>query len=146
MVLATRALEARKLKDRVRNLWGALIVSVMLIAGVFCYHEWWDPSRAGPQDNEVMVNGTDVQVFLLYDQPDGSQTHEYQPINSDIANITRMLCILARWPLVPNMATADGYLAILCTRSLESRSRIHLTARFGLDERSKIGKLAESGA
>jgi hypothetical protein len=84
MVLATRALEARKLKDRVRNLWGALIVSVMLIAGVFCYHEWWDPSRAGPQDNEVMVNGTDVQVFLPYDQPDGSQTYEYQPINSDM--------------------------------------------------------------
>jgi hypothetical protein len=82
--LATRALEARELKDRVRNLWAALAVSVVLLAGAFCYHEWWDPSGASPLDNQVMVNGTDVQTVQPYDQPNGSQTYEYPPIYSDM--------------------------------------------------------------
>jgi hypothetical protein len=82
--LTTRALEARKPKKRVINLWAALITSVILLVGVFCYHEWWDPSQAGPQNNQVMVNGGDVQVFPQYDQPDGSQTYEYPPLNSDM--------------------------------------------------------------
>lgn len=83
--LATRALEVRKVNDRVRSLWAALAATVVLFAGAFCYHEWWDPSRANvsPLDNQVMVNGTDAQVFLPYDQPDGSQTYEYPPLNSD---------------------------------------------------------------
>jgi len=68
----------------VRNLWAALAAAVVLLAGVFCYHEWWEPSRASPLDNQVMVNGTDVQIFWPYDEPDGKKTHEYPPINSDM--------------------------------------------------------------
>ena len=82
--LATRALEVRKLKDRVHSLWAALVVSITLLAGVFCYHEWWEPVRPSPLDNQVMVNGTDVQVFKPFDQPDGSQTYEYPPLYSDM--------------------------------------------------------------
>lgn len=81
--LATRALEARKSEDSARNLWAALIAFAIMLAGIFCYHEWWDSSHFRPQNSQVMVNGTDAQVFLQYDQPDGSQTYEYPSINSD---------------------------------------------------------------
>lgn len=71
-------------KGRQRYLWGALAVMIVLLLGTFCYYEWWGPGRAGPSGNQVMVNGTDVQVFLPYDQPDGTQTHEYPVVNSDM--------------------------------------------------------------
>lgn len=84
--LATRALQARKLKDRSRSLWQALAVAVVLLVGIFSYHEWWDPSNsahANPNGFQVMINGSDIQIFPVYDQPGGSQTYEYPPLNSD---------------------------------------------------------------
>lgn len=85
--LATRALQERKLKDRLRNLWGALGAAIVLLAGIFCYHEWWDPSNptnASPNGYQVIVNGSDVQVFSPYNQPGGSQTYEYPVLNSNM--------------------------------------------------------------
>jgi hypothetical protein len=131
-----------KLKDRVRNLWAALIVSVMLIAGVFCYHEWWDLSRAGPQDNEVMVNGTDVQLFLPYDQPDGSQRYEYQPINSDMPILLACYVSLPDGLCTKYMATANGYLAILDFSSSQ-RLILYLTKPEG--DKNMPGKRWPSG-
>jgi hypothetical protein len=81
--LVTRALAAEEPKDREWSLWAALIVVVLIPVGAFCYHEWWDPSRTSPSSNEVMVKGTDLQVFVPYDEPGGSQSYEYSVINSD---------------------------------------------------------------
>jgi hypothetical protein len=84
--LATRALQVRKLKDRINNLWQALAVALVLLLGIFSYHEWWDPANhqsANSNGYRVMVHGSDTQVLPVYDQPGGSQTYEYPPLNSD---------------------------------------------------------------
>lgn len=71
-------------KGRQRYLWGALAVMIALLLGIFCYHEWRGAGMAGQSGNQVMVNGSDVQVFPPYDQPDGAQTYEYPVVNSDM--------------------------------------------------------------
>jgi hypothetical protein len=84
--LVTGAVQASKPKERERNLWGTVAVMVVLVGLIFGYHEWWDPAnQANVNTNgyQVMVNGGDVQVLLVYDKPGGSQTYEYPPLNSD---------------------------------------------------------------
>lgn len=84
--LATSALQEHKMKDRSRRLWQSLTIAVALLIGVFCYHEWWDPLKStngSPDGYQVMVNGTDIQTFSVYDQPGGLQTYEYPMLNSD---------------------------------------------------------------
>jgi hypothetical protein len=80
--IQTAATAARP-KGRQRYLWGALAVIIVVLLGTFCYHEWWSPTTAIQSGSQVMVNGTDVQVFPPYDQPDGTQTYEYPVVNSD---------------------------------------------------------------
>jgi hypothetical protein len=85
--VATRSIEARKHKDRLRSLWSAFGIVVVLLIGIFCYHRWWDPANAVNANSngyQVMVNGSDVQILLPYDQPGGSQTYEYPSLNSDM--------------------------------------------------------------
>jgi len=84
--LAAAALQARKLKDRLHRLWQAFAVTIALLVGLFSYHVWWDPANhasASTNGYQVMVNGSDVQILPVYDQPGGSQTYEYSPLNSD---------------------------------------------------------------
>jgi MFS family permease len=83
--LTIRALEARKLKDRVRNLYGALAIACLLPVIAFCYHEWWDPSRAKPGSYQVIVDGGANDVFYPYDEPGGTQGFVYRTIPSQSA-------------------------------------------------------------
>lgn len=71
-------------RGRQRYLWGALAVMIVLLLGTVCYHEWRGSGTASQAGNQVMANGTDVQVFAPYDQPGGAQTYEYPVINSDM--------------------------------------------------------------
>lgn len=83
--LATRAVQARELKDRNTSLWQALAVALLVLLGIFAYHEWWDPASrqsVNPNGHQVMVGGSDTEVFEVYDQPGGSPTYEYPPLNS----------------------------------------------------------------
>jgi hypothetical protein len=83
--LATRAVETHKLKDKVHNLWAALAVSCAISTIAFCYHEWWDPSRARPSSYQVVVNGSgSAQMLYPYDQPGGTQGYNYAPIPAGI--------------------------------------------------------------
>jgi hypothetical protein len=81
--IQTAATVARA-KGHRRYLWGALAVTIMLFLGAFCYHEWWAPGTTNQSSDQAMVNGTDVQVFPPYDQPDGKQSYEYPVVNSDM--------------------------------------------------------------
>lgn len=84
--LATAAIQERKSKDGLHRLWQAFAVLVALGVGLFCYHAWLDPANqpsAYSNGYQVMVNGSEVQIFPVYDQPGGSQTYEYSPLNSD---------------------------------------------------------------
>jgi hypothetical protein len=74
--LATRALGGRR-KDRVRNLWAALAVAILLPVVAFAYHEWWDPSRVKPSSYQVIIDGGPDDVFYPYDEPGGTQGFVY---------------------------------------------------------------------
>jgi hypothetical protein len=76
----TRALEASKDKDKVRNLWPALGVASLMPIAAFLYHDLWDPSRARPSNHPVIIKGGGDQVLFPYDEPGGSQGHVYNAL------------------------------------------------------------------
>jgi hypothetical protein len=70
--LATHGLQARKARDRARSYGSALVISSLISVVAFGYHEWWDPSRAGPSSYKVIVD-VEGNVFQPYNKAGGSQ-------------------------------------------------------------------------
>jgi hypothetical protein len=79
--LATRALQQRKVKDRVRSLWTALAFSIAILLGLFAYHQWWDPALS-PQSYQVILGGGDNDIFHPYDKAGGTQGFVYPTLLS----------------------------------------------------------------
>ena len=82
---ATRALEATKNKDKVRNLWLALVIASLVPVVAFLYHELWDPSRIPPSNYRVIVNGTEDLVVYPSDEPGGPPGYVYKGLIAGVS-------------------------------------------------------------
>lgn len=78
--LATRAIEASAPKSKVRYLWWALGASVMLLACLYAYNQWWEPQKYDQERSEMLVEGDDVNIWRPADEPGGEPTSVYPPI------------------------------------------------------------------
>jgi hypothetical protein len=80
--ITTHGLQARKARERSGSFGLALVIALLIPVVAFCYHEWWDPSRAGPRSYQVIVDGGVNDVFHPYDKPGGSQGFVYPSVLS----------------------------------------------------------------